>query len=99
MGHMKDRIIEENQPTDIVDALADREESGDVLAGRAVNHILKLRKNLMELACAVRGSETLDEAIEHANRIWPLNVDAVLIHGFHEIDRMWRDVGKTKETT
>jgi hypothetical protein len=54
--------------------------------------IVALRRKVMELASAVRMSETLDEAIEAANRAWPANMNDALRQGFDEVDLLWRRI-------
>lgn len=56
----------------------------------AADEITRLRGALMELGACVRTSESLDEAIGHANRWSPMNVHSVAIQGFHMVDMAWR---------
>lgn len=56
----------------------------------AADEITRLRGALMELGACVRMSESLDEAVGHANRWSPMNERAVLIEGFHMVDLAWR---------
>lgn len=56
----------------------------------AVAEIVTLRRTLMELAAQVRMAETLDEAVASANKFSPINVNAVLLNGFHMVDLAWR---------
>ncbi len=86
-------------PADIVERLlrwVDREAVEDDPAGAikaAAAEIVKLRHDLMELACAVRTVERRKDAVAVANRLSPMDVNAVLLNGFYRVDMAWRNLG------
>jgi hypothetical protein len=83
-------------PTDIVERLlrwVDRETQEDDPAGAiqaAAAEIVKLRHDIMELACVVRTARSRSKAVEVANRLSPMDVNAVLRNGFYRVDMAWR---------
>jgi hypothetical protein len=85
-------------PTDIVERLlrwVDRETVENDPAGAitaAAAEIVKLRHDIMELACAVRTAGRRKDAVEVANRLSPINVNAVLLNGFYRVDMAWRNM-------
>lgn len=84
--------------SDIVDRLlrwVDREAVEDDPAGAinaAAAEIVKLRHDIMELACVVRTARRRSEAVEVANRLSPMDVNAVLRNGFYRVDMAWRNM-------
>ena len=85
-------------PADIVERLlrwVDREVVEDDPAGAitaAAAEIVKLRHDLMELACVVRTARSRKEAVDVANRLSPMDVNAVLRNGFYRVDMAWRNM-------
>lgn len=73
----------------------DREASEDDPAGAitaAAAEIVKLRHDIMELASAVRAAKCRKEAVDVANRLSPLNANAVLLNGFRRVDMGFRSI-------
>jgi hypothetical protein len=85
-------------PVDIVERLlrwVDREAVEDDPAGAitaAAAEIVKLRHDIMELACVVRTARSRKEAADVANRLSPMDVNAVLRNGFYRVDMGWRNM-------
>jgi len=86
-------------PLDIVERLlrwVDREAEETDPAGAikaAAAEIVKLRHDLMELVCAVRTAERRKDAVDVANRLSPMDANAVLMNGFYRVDMAWRNLG------
>jgi hypothetical protein len=85
-------------PLDIVERLlrwVDREAEETDPAGAiktAAAEIVKLRHDIMELACAVRAARRRKDAVDAANRLSPLDAGAVLLNGFYRVDMAWRNL-------
>jgi hypothetical protein len=86
-------------PSDLVERLlrwVDREAEETDPAGAikaAAAEIVKLRHDLMELACAVRTAERRKDAVDVANRLSPMDANAVLLNGFYRVDMAFRNLG------